>query len=320
MRTFFSAADVPDLGKAIAEARDTKAHPFARESLGRHRTLGMVFFNPSLRTRVSTHRAARNLGMDVIVLNVGQDSWQLEFGDGTVMNGAASEHVREGAAVLGEYCDIVALRSFAGLKDRDADYREEVWEKFSTYCGKPVVSLESATRHPLQSFADCLTVEERRRVERPRVVFTWAPHPKALPQAVANSFVEWMRRMPVELVVAHPPEYALAPEFTGGIEVLHDQASALAGADFVYAKNWSSYETYGAVLRTDDGWMVTEKKMRRTNDAWFMHCLPVRRNVVVADTVLDGPRSLVVEEAANRVWTAQTVLARMLERIPDAGR
>lgn len=299
----------------VAEAREHKAQPFAREELGRHRTLGLVFFNASLRTRLSTQRAAQNLGMQVIVLNTGQDAWQLEFADGTVMDGGAAEHIREAAAVLGEYCDIIGVRAFPSLTDRERDEREEVLHNIVRHSGRPVLSLESALRHPLQSLADCLTVEELRTVARPKVVLTWAPHPRALPHAVPNSFVEWMRHADVDLVVTHPEGYELAEGFIQDTPVEYDQAAAFKGAHFIYAKNWSGYRDYGQILRRDPDWMVTAEKMARTDGARFMHCLPVRRNVVVEDAVLDSPASVVIPQAGNRIWSAQAVLARMLEAL-----
>lgn len=315
MKQFTSVHDIADLGGAVREALSLKQTPFAFEHLGKHKTLGLVFFNPSLRTRMSTQKAGMNLGMDVMVLNAGQDSWTLEFRDGAVMNGSATEHIREAAAVMGQYCDIIGVRSFAGLKDRDADYREDVLNAMIAFSGRPVLSLESAIRHPLQSFADLITIEELKQKERPKVVLTWAPHPKALPQAVANSFAEWMQRANVEFVVAHPEGYSLASEFTAGVHVTHDQREAFANADFIYAKNWSSYTNYGEILSHDMAWTVSEEKMRLTNNAKFMHCLPVRRNVIVDDAVLDSPNSVVIHEAGNRVYSAQTVLKRMLEAL-----
>ncbi|MBE0646033.1 MAG: N-acetylornithine carbamoyltransferase [Bacteroidetes bacterium] len=315
MRQFLSVHDVDDVQALVAEAREHKAAPFAFEDLGRRRTMGLVFFNASLRTRLSTQRAAQNLGMQVIVLNTGQDAWQLEFSDGTVMDGGSAEHIREAAGVLGEYCDIIGVRAFPSLKDRTADEREEVIGNIVRFSGRPVVSLESATRHPLQSLADCMTIEELRTVPRPKVVLTWAPHPRALPQAVPNSFVEWMRKSDVDLVVTHPEGYELPPRFMEDTPVEYDQAAAFAGAHFVYAKNWSSYERYGDILRSDAEWMVTAEKMAATDSGKFMHCLPVRRNVVVDDAVLDSPSSVVLQQAGNRIWSTQAVLKRMLEAL-----
>ena len=310
---FTSAADVDHWPDWLAAARSVKAQPRAQSALGKHRTLCLLFLNPSLRTRLSTQRAALNLGLDAVVFDVGAGGWQLEMTDGTVMSGTKAEHVREAAAVIGQYYDIVGVRAFAQLRDRDEDYREQVIQQFVRYAGCPIISLESSVRHPLQSFADLITIEEYKPQERPKLVISWAPHPRALPQAVVNSLLEWTRLTDYEVVLTHPEGYELADTFTEGVTVMHDQRAALEGADFVYAKNWSSYESYGQVLRTDAEWMITSKKMQRTNQAYFMHCLPVRRNVVVADAVLNSDRSLVIPQAANRVVAAQTVLQRMLE-------
>ncbi len=315
MKQFLSVHDVPDLHTLMHAARAHKGNPHGHSDLGLRRTLGLVFFNPSLRTRLSTHIAARNLGMEVVVLNAGQDAWTIETRDGVVMDGGASEHIREAAAVLGEYCDIIGVRAFPTLSDREADYREDLLSKMVTYTGVPVVNLESATRHPLQSLADLVTIEELRTRERPKVVLTWAPHPKALPQSVPNSFVEWMRRADVDLVVTHPEGYELADAFIGDTVVMHDQDAALEGADFVYAKNWSSYHDYGKILSQDRSWTITPEKLAHTREARFMHCLPVRRNMIVSDAVLDSPQSVVIREAGNRVWAAQAVLARLLEEL-----
>jgi N-succinyl-L-ornithine transcarbamylase len=269
--------------------------------------------NPSLRTRMSTQKAASLLGAETIVLNAGSDSWTLETRDGVVMNGNTTEHIKEAAAVMGAYCDVLGLRTFAGLSDRDHDYQETVLEKFMQNSGVPVISLESATRHPLQSFADLVTIEQHKTTAKPKVVLTWAPHPKALPQAVANSFVEWMKHADVELVVAHPAGYQLDASFIDGVSVTHDQNAALAGADFVYAKNWSALEPYGQILSQDMSWTVSREKMALTNNAKFMHCLPVRRNMIVTDDVIDSNNSIVIPQAANRVVSAQTVLSYMLK-------
>ncbi len=313
MKQFFSANDLLDFASGVSEARALKASPFSFQNLGKNKTLGMVFFNSSLRTRLSTQVAAQNLGMNVIVLNTGQDAWQLEFADGTVMDGGSAEHIREAAAVLGEYCDIIGVRAFAGLKDKAADQREEVLTSMAAYSGTPVISLEAATRHPLQSFADLITIEEWKTRPRPRVVLTWAPHPRSLPQAVPNSFAEWMRRADVDFVVTHPEGYELDEAFVPAELIEYDRDKAFAGADFVYAKNWSNFNEYGAVMSQDRFWMVTQRDMARTADAKFMHCLPVRRNVIVEDAVLDSAASIVIPQAGNRVWSAQTVLKRMLE-------
>ncbi|MBC8125014.1 MAG: N-acetylornithine carbamoyltransferase [Candidatus Kapabacteria bacterium] len=316
MRRFTSVQDLidgPGLDAALMDALEFARHPWINTELGRRRTVGLLFMNPSLRTRMSTQKAATMMGAETIILNAGSDSWTLETRDGVVMDGAATEHIKEAAGVMGSYCDVLGLRTFASLTDRQADYQEDILEKFIRYSGVPVVSLESATRHPLQSFADLITIEQMKRVVRPKVVLTWAPHPKALPQAVANSFVEWMSYANVDLVVTHPKGYELAPEFVGGVTVTNDQDSALAGADFVYAKNWSAYEPYGQILSKDTSWTITEEKMSLTNNAQFMHCLPVRRNMIVSDGVLDGPHSIVLQQAANRVVSAQTVLYYLLK-------
>ncbi|OZI09891.1 acetylornithine carbamoyltransferase [Siphonobacter sp. BAB-5385] len=313
MKQFLSVHDVPDLPGLVQEALWLKQNPYADENLGRHKTLGLLFFNASLRTRLSTQKAAENLGMKVMVMNVTTDSWGLEFEDGAIMNGNKAEHVKEAAAVVGQYCDIIGVRSFPSLTDREKDYQEQVIKQFVKYAGVPILSLESATRHPLQSFTDLITIEETKTVARPKVVLTWAPHVKALPQAVPNSFAEWMNAADVDFVITHPEGYALAPEFSGNARITHNQREAFEGADFIYAKNWSSYETYGQIINSDPAWMITQEKMGLTNQAKFMHCLPVRRNLVVEDAVLDSANSIVIQEAGNRVWAAQAVLKRMLQ-------
>ena len=317
MKEFTSIRQLPDLGEALREARYVKANPFADQELGRNRTALLVFFNNSLRTRLSTQKAAMNLGMNVMVLDVNQGAWKLETERGVVMDGDRSEHLLEAIPVMGSYCDIIGVRSFAQLANRGEDYGEVILNQFIRYSGKPVFSMEAATRHPLQTFADIITIEEHRKSERPKVVMTWSPHPKALPQAVPNSFAEGMSLTDYDFVIANPEGYDLSPEFTRGARVTHDQDEALEGADFVYAKNWSAYEgdNYGKVLSRDMSWTVTEKKMALTNDAFFMHCLPVRRNMIVSDAVIEGPRSLVIPEAANRVVSAQTVLKMMLKSL-----
>jgi len=312
MKHFLSFKDVLDLPKLITSGIAAKRNPFADIELGKNKTIGLLFFNSSLRTRISTQKAAQNLGLNVIIMNVGQDGWGLEMEEGVIMNGDKAEHVKEAAAVIGRYCNIIGIRSFAGLQDREKDYQEIVFQQFKKYADVPIVNLESATRHPLQSLADCITIEEFKLKQRPKVVLTWLPHFKALPQAVANSFCEWMNPMDVELVITHPEGYDLAPEFVGKGQVIYDQEKALEGADFVYGKNWSSYTHYGQVLTSDPSWMLTEAKMALTDNGKFMHCLPLRRNMKVADEVLDGPRSLVIEEAANREWSAQAVLKEIL--------
>jgi len=317
MKKFTCVADIGPLDKALAEAALIKKDRFAFTDLGRNRTLLMIFFNSSLRTRLSTQKAAMNLGMNVMVLDVNQGAWKLETERGVVMDGDKAEHLLEAIPVMGSYCDIIGVRSFAGLKDRAEDYGEKVIEQFIRYSGKPVFSMEAATRHPLQSFADLITIEEFKTKERPKVVMTWAPHPKALPQAVPNSFAEWMNAAGYELVITHPEGYELDPEFVGNARIEYDQRKALEGADFVYAKNWSAYtgDNYGKVLSVDRDWTVDAAKMALTNNAYFMHCLPVRRNMIVTDEVIESDRSIVITEAANREISAQAVLKRMLESL-----
>jgi N-succinyl-L-ornithine transcarbamylase len=315
MRHFTSVNDIPDLRKALDVAFDVKRNPFSYSHLGRNKTMVLIFFNSSLRTRLSTQKAAMNLGMNTMVLNVNEDGWKLESGLGVVMDGDKPEHLREAIPVIGEYCDIIGVRSFARFENRDDDYNEHILNQFIEFSGVPVVSMEAATRHPLQSFADLMTIEELKTRPRPRVVLTWAPHPRALPQAVPNSFVEWMQRADYDLVVTHPKGYELAPEFMGDLNVEYDQNKAFEGADFIYAKNWASYSNYGQILSKDMNWTVSNAKMALTNNARFMHCLPVRRNMIVADEVLDGPASVVIQEAANREWSAQAVLKMILEEL-----
>ncbi len=312
MQNFLSVKDAVDVQALVKEALLYKKTPYADKHIGRNRTMGLLFFNSSLRTRLSTQRAAQNLGLELMVMNVGQDSWGLEFEEGTIMDGNKAEHIKEAAPVIGQYCDIVGIRSFPRLVDREEDYSEKVLNQFVKHTGRPIVSLESATRHPLQSLADLITIEELKTKPRPKVVLTWAPHVKALPQAVPNSFAEWMNAADVDFVITHPEGYELAPEFVGNAKVTHNQNEAFEGADFIYAKNWSSYNQYGQILNQDPAWMVTMEKMKLTNDAKFMHCLPVRRNIVVEDAVLDSPNSVVVQQAGNRVWSAQVVLKQIL--------
>ena len=320
MNKFFHVPDIGDLKAALAEARQVKQTPYAWKHLGENRTIMLVFFNSSLRTRLSSQKAALNLGMSPIVLNIGQDSWKLETEMGVVMDGDKSEHLREAIPVMASYCDIIGVRSFAGLKDREFDYAETILSQFVQYAGKPVISLESATVHPCQAFADLITIDEYKTKARPKVVLTWAPHPRALPQAVPNSFAEWMGAADVDLVITHPHGYELDPAFTAGARIEYDQMKALEGADFVYAKNWScpgvtDPSLYGQILSKDMGWTVDEAHMAVTDNAHFMHCLPVRRNMIVSDGVIDSPRSLVIPEAANRVVSIQVVMKRMLESL-----
>lgn len=315
MKKFTCVNDLGPLDKALAEAAMIKKDRYAFTELGRNKTLLMIFFNSSLRTRLSTQKAAMNLGMNVIVLDVNQGAWKLETERGVIMDGDKAEHLLEAIPVMGCYCDIIGVRSFAGLKDKKEDYEERVIEQFIKYSGRPVFSMEAATRHPLQSFADLITIEEFKTKPRPKVVMTWAPHPRALPQAVPNSFAEWMNATDYDFVTTHPHGYELDPAFTAGATIEYDQRKALEGADFVYAKNWSAYTdpNYGKVLSTDRAWTVDTEKMGLTDNAFFMHCLPVRRNMIVTDDVIESERSIVIPEAANREISAQVVLKRLLE-------
>ena len=315
MKRYLTVDDIGDLSLALKEAREVKKNPYAWDQLGKNKTIVLIFFNSSLRTRLSTQKAAMNLGMNVIVLDVNKDGWQLETEFGVVMDGDKPEHLREAVPVIGQYCDIIGVRSFATFENKKADYEEKILNQFIQYAGVPVISMESATRHPLQAFADLITIEEYKVKARPKVVLTWAPHPRALPQAVPNSFVEWMKKAEVELVVTHPEGYELAPEFMDGVTIEYNQEKAFEGADFIYAKNWSSYSEYGKILSKDMSWTVDEEIMKLTNNAKFMHCLPVRRNMIVTDAVIDSENSIVVEEAANRVVSAQVVIKRMLESL-----
>ncbi|MDE6522793.1 MAG: acetylornithine carbamoyltransferase [Muribaculaceae bacterium] len=315
MKKFTCVEDIGALDKALAEAALIKKDKFAFTGLGRNKTLLMIFFNSSLRTRLSTQKAAMNLGMNVIVLDVNQGAWKLETERGVIMDGDKAEHLLEAIPVMGCYCDIIGVRSFAGLTNKKDDYEEKVISQFIKYSGKPVFSMEAATRHPLQSFADLITIEEYKTKERPKVVMTWAPHPKALPQAVPNSFAEWMIAAGYDFVITHPHGYELDPAFTKGAKIEYDQRKAFEGADFIYAKNWSAYEdpNYGKVISTDRDWTVDAEKMSLTNNAYFMHCLPVRRNMIVTDDVIESDRSIVIPEAANREISAQVVIKRLLE-------
>ena len=317
MKKFTCADDIGTMARAVELAREVKENPFGDTHLGKNKTLMAIFFNSSLRTRLSTQKAGMNLGMNVIVLDINQGAWKLETERGVVMDGDKPEHILEAIPVMGSYCDIIGVRAFAGLKDKQEDYNEVILNQFIEHSGKPVFSMEGATRHPLQSYADLVTIEEYRKTARPKVVLTWAPHPNALPQAVANSFAEWMNRTDYEFVITHPEGYELAPEFVGNAKVEYDMDKAYEGADFVYAKNWSAYADpdYGKVVSMDRAWTVDERKMALTNDAYFMHCLPVRRNMIVSDAVIESPRSIVIPEAANRTVSAQAVIREMLRTL-----
>ena len=315
MKNFLSVEDVNDLPGLLKSAEEIKKNPLKEKGLGSGKCLGLIFLNPSLRTRLSTQRAAYNLGMQTMVMNLMEEGWKMETHDGAVMDGENVEHIREAAAVIGRYCEIIGIRTFPQLKDRNEDYQEMILRQMIKFSGRPVISLESATRHPLQSFADMMTIEEyiSRNKRRPRVVMSWAPHPKALPQSVPNSFAEWSLKMNYELVITHPEGYELDPGFVKNATIEHDQDKALEGADIVYMKNWSSYHEYGKILCRDRNWTLTLKKLEKTNQAKVMHCLPVRRNVVIADDVLDSEHSIVIQEAENRVYTAQAVIRQLLK-------
>lgn len=317
MKLFSSVHDIKDINELVAEALQLKNNPYTYQQLGKNKTLALVFMNPSLRTRMSTQKAALNLGMNVMVMNLDKEGWALELMDNVIMNGTSVEHIREAAAVMGQYADIIGVRSFPGLKNRDEDYNETIFNKFVQFCGVPVVSLESATRHPLQSLADLITIEELKTCNRPKVVLTWAPHIKSLPQSVPNSFAEWMCKANVDFTVTHPFGYELCETFTQGATITNNQTDALRDADFIYVKNWSAYEPYGKVIPCNEEWMLTNEKLKLTNNAKVMHCLPVRRNLELSDEVLNSGSSIVIHEAANRVWAAQAVLKRMLEKMTD---
>ena len=317
MKNFLSVNDIGNLDAAVKEALEIKADRFKYSNLGKNKTLMMVFFNSSLRTRLSTQKAALNLGMNVIVLDINQGAWKLETERGVIMDGDKPEHILEAIPVMGSYCDVIGVRSFARFENKEEDYNEVILNQFIKYSGRPVFSMEAATRHPLQSFADLITIEEHKTTARPKVVLTWAPHPKALPQAVPNSFAEWMNATDYEFVITHPKGYELAPEFVGNARVEYDQMKAFEGADFIYAKNWAAYsgDNYGKVLCTDREWTVSNRQMGVTNNAHFMHCLPVRRNMIVTDEVIESPQSLVIPEAMNREISAQVVIKRILENL-----
>ena len=321
MKTFFNAKDLGSITEALAEAQMVKRDRCAFQHLGKNKTLLMVFFNNSLRTRLSTQKAAMNLGMNVIVLDVNAGAWKLETERGVIMDGDKSEHLLEAIPVMGSFCDIIGIRSFAGLTDRDFDYAETIVNQFVQYSGKPVFAMETATVHPLQAFADLITIEEHKTTERVKAVLTWAPHCRALPQAVPNSFAEWMLAAPnVDLVITHPEGYELDPRFVAGATVEYDQKKAFEGADFIYAKNWScpgvtNPADYGKILSKDMSWTVDAQHMAWTNNAKFLHCLPVRRGLIVTDDVIESPNSLVIPEAANREISAEVVIKRMLEAL-----
>jgi N-succinyl-L-ornithine transcarbamylase len=313
MKQFVSIEDVSDVEALLHKAMEIKRNPLSNTELGRNKSMGLIFLNPSLRTRISSQRAAMNLGLDVILFDINKGGWKLEFGDGVIMDGDSSEHIIEAAGVLGHYFDILAIRSFAHLKCKEDDYSEKIINAFIRYSGIPIINMESATAHPLQAFADLITIKEHQKQERPKVVLSWAPHPKPLPQAVANSFVRWMKVSDMNLIVTHPDGYDLSSEIMEGVRFEPNQLKAFEGADFIYAKNWSSFSNYGQIVSKDASWMITQDKMKHTNQAKFMHCLPVRRNVVVDEKVLDSSNSIVLDQAANRIVSMQTVLQSIME-------
>ncbi|TFD98893.1 N-acetylornithine carbamoyltransferase [Dysgonomonas capnocytophagoides] len=317
MRTYTNVKDLGNLNEAVKEALEIKKNRYAYKHLGENKTLLMVFFNSSLRTRLSTQKAGMNLGMNTIVLDINQGAWKLETERGVIMDGDKTEHLLEAIPVMGCYCDIIGVRAFAQFENKQDDCEEKILNQFIKYSGKPVFSMEAATGHPLQAFADLITIEEYKKTQRPKVVLTWAPHPKALPQAVPNSFADFMNEADVDFVITHPEGYELDPKFVRGAKVEYDQDKALAGADFVYAKNWAAFadSNYGKILSKDRSWTVSTEKMALTNNAYFMHCLPVRRNMIVTDEVIESPQSIVIQEAANREISAQTVIKRILESL-----
>lgn len=310
---FISLKDIDSLKKWVSEALEIKENPLKNKKLGKNKTLGMLFFNPSLRTRLSTQKAALNLGMNVMVMNFTNEGWTLEFEDGAIMNQGASEHIKEAAEVVSQYCDVIAIRAFAELKDKEKDNSEVVISGFMKYATVPIINMESATGHPLQALADAITMEEFKPNHRPKVVLSWAPHPKALPQAVPNSFVEMMQLQDADFVITHPEGYELNPKITKNSKIEYNQDKAFENADFIYAKNWSNYNQYGQITNLDPNWTVTADKMKLTNNAKFMHCLPVRRNVIVTDEVIDSENSIVMNQANNRTYSAQLVLQKILK-------
>jgi N-succinyl-L-ornithine transcarbamylase len=319
LKNFISVHDVADINALVTTALGYKASPLKDKLLGANKRLGLLFLNPSLRTRLSTQVAAANLGMEAIVFNVDKEGWTLEFEEGAIMSGNTVEHIKDAAPILGSYFDILCIRTFPSLKNREDDYSELYISQFIKYCGVPVISLESATLHPLQSLTDIITIQEviqnsKVKIQKPKIVLTWAPHVKPLPQCVANSFAQWVNAWgEAEFVITHPEDYELATQFTKGATITHNQDEALKDADFVYVKNWSTYNDYGKIYENDPGWMLTEAKLQLTNQARVMHCLPVRRNVELSDEVLDSTNSVVTQQASNRVWAAQAVLSEILK-------
>ncbi len=317
MRFYTNVKDLGDLNAAVKEALEVKKDRYAYKHLGENKTCLMIFFNSSLRTRLSTQKAAMNLGMNTMVLDVNQGAWKLETERGVIMDGDKPEHLLEAVPVMAQYCDMIGVRAFAQFENKEDDYNEKILNQFIKYSGKPVFSMEAATGHPLQAFADLITIEEHKTKARPKVVLTWAPHPRALPQAVPNSFADFMNEADVDFVITHPEGYDLDEKFVRGAKVEYDQDKAFEGADFIYAKSWAAYQdpNYGQVLSTDRSWTVTTEKMALTNKAKFMHCLPVRRNMIVSDDVIESPESIVIQEAANREISAEVVMKRILEAL-----
>lgn len=315
MKNFITINDLPNFEKCVENAFIYKIDPFIHNGIGKNKTIGLLFFNPSLRTRLSTQLAAQNLGLNIMVMNLSTETWALEFEDGTKMSGIRSEHVKEAAAVISQYCDIIGIRAFANLTDKNKDEAEIVLNSFSKYAKKPILNMESSTSHPLQAIADAITIKENMPKHKPKVVLTWAPHPKALPHAVGNSFTRMINHIDADYFIAQPEGYELDSRITKNAKITYNQSEALENADFVYAKNWASYSNYGQILKTDNEWMLTKEKMKITNNAKFMHCLPVRRNIIVSDEVLDNKNSLVIQQANNRTFAAQSVIKLLIDGI-----
>ena len=315
MKNFITINDLPNFEKCVQKALIYKIDPFIHNGIGKNKTIGLLFFNPSLRTRLSTQLAAQNLGLNIMVMNLSTETWALEFEDGTKMSGIRSEHVKEAAAVISQYCDIIGIRAFANLTDKNKDEAEIVLNSFSKYAKKPILNMESSTSHPLQAIADAITIKENMPKHKPKVVLTWAPHPKALPHAVGNSFTRMINHIDADYYIAQPEGYELDSRITKNAKITYNQSEALENADFVYAKNWASYSNYGQILKTDNEWMLTKEKMKITNNAKFMHCLPVRRNIIVSDEVLDNKNSIVIQQANNRTFAAQSVIKLLIDGI-----
>jgi N-succinyl-L-ornithine transcarbamylase len=313
MKNFINSDDISDYKKIVEEAIQLKSNPNQLEDIGKNKSIGLLFFNPSLRTRISTQKASMILGLKTFVMNFNSEGWQLEFENNTIMSEDKAEHVKDAAKVLSEYCDIIAIRKFADLNNKIDDEKEIVLSSFLKYSTVPILNLESSTFHPLQGLADAITIHETKNKARPKIVLSWAPHPKSLPHAVPNSFIKMAKKNNFELIISNPIGYDLNPEITKGINIIHDQKEAFINADFIYAKNWSSYENYGKVLINDSSWKIDRNKMSLTNNAKFMHCLPVRRNLVVDDNVIDSENSLVISQAENRIYSALIIIKKLIE-------